>query len=700
MSDEQWRGNIIDFSQPPTDASSSFDQGRAPVKGKGRGAAVYNNNNDDSDFRVGGGNSYSDENASYQESRNDSTSNRDYGNNRYNGSGNRFGGNDKPRYGRGDGDGSDRRWQGQSNRNNGDWDKRNRNKNDGETEDGGYDGNDGRNDRRDGPRRDRNDDRGGRGGGYGGGRNRRGGDDDYYGDATDENREDRGGRGNRRNNSDGNRDDGDGDKKNREIYIPPDEPNDENYLFGHDVSMGINFDKYDDIEVKVSGENAPLPIHSFESSGLRTLLVENIKKSGYQRPTPVQKYAIPIILSGRDLMACAQTGSGKTAAFVVPIIHTLLENPKELVRTGTSCEPHVIIISPTRELTSQIHQQVRKFALSSVLKSELVYGGTSVMHQGNRVSAGCHILVATPGRLLDFIGRGRVRLSSLRFFVLDEADRMLDMGFLPEIEKIVDHETMVPPEERQTLMFSATFPSEIQELAGRFLKNYLFLAVGIVGGACADVEQNFYQASGQPDKRKLLKELIQKQNETGSIEGTLVFVEQKRHTDFIAAFLSENNFPTTSIHGDRLQREREEALSDFKRGKMSILVATAVAARGLDIKNVAHVINFDLPKTIDEYVHRIGRTGRVGNRGKATSFFDPEHDTPITGDLVRILKQAGQPVPDWLECGGGSRSFAPGRGSRRFGGVDIRNNKDGYGESYDEVIGDAPPVQVEPEEEW
>lgn len=616
---------------------------------------------------MGGGNSYNNEKMNYQESYNDKTNNRDHGNSRYNSS-NRFGGDDKPRYGnnRNDGDGSDRMWQEQGNRNNSDWDdKLDR---DGETEDCGYN----RNDRRDGPRRDRND-RGGRGdggGGYSGGRDRRGGgDSDNYDDNNRERRWRNGG-------GDGNKNDGDDNPpKNREIYIPPDEPNDENYLFGNDVSMGINFDKYDDIEVKVSGENAPPPIHSFDTSGLRTLLVENITKSGYKKPTPVQKYAIPIILSGRDLMACAQTGSGKTAAFVVPIIHTLLENPKDLVRMGSACEPHVIIISPTRELTSQIHQQVRKFALNSILKSELVYGGTSVTHQGNRVSTGCHILVATPGRLLDFIGRGRVKLSSLRFLVLDEADRMLDMGFLPDVEKIVDHETMVPAEERQTLMFSATFPSEIQELAGRFLRNYLFLAVGIVGGACADVEQNFYQASGQPEKRKLLKELIEKQSERSSIEGTLVFVEQKRHTDFIAAFLSESNFPTTSIHGDRLQREREEALSDFKRGKMSILVATAVAARGLDIKNVAHVINFDLPKTIDEYVHRIGRTGRVGNRGKATSFFDPEHDMPLTGDLVRILKQAGQPVPNWLESGGGggSRTFAPGRGSRRFGGVDIRS---------------------------
>ncbi|XP_072759593.1 ATP-dependent RNA helicase vasa [Anoplolepis gracilipes] len=692
MMEEQWGINDMDFSQPPVN-TSSFDEGRAPSRGKGRGTIPYNNN--DTNSSVGRHNSYDNGKTNdYQENYDDNTNNVDtYENNGYEDNNNkRFGGsnrrqdNDRPRYGnnRGDGDGNDRRWQGNRDRNNS---RQTRGNNDDDaSEDNRYDGNY-QNDRKDRPRRNRDDNRGGRGDGYS--RNRDDGDNDYN------DKQDRGRRGN--NSREGNED----EPKKREIYIPPEQPNDENSLFGNDVSMGINFDKYDDIEVKVTGENAPRPIQSFNQTGLRTILLENIKKSSYTKPTPVQKHAIPIIMSGRDLMACAQTGSGKTAAFVVPILHTLLENPKDLITTASYCEPQVIIISPTRELTSQIHQQVKKFSLNSIIRSEVAYGGTSVTYQRDRIFAGCHVLVATPGRLLDFIGRGRIKLSSLRFFVLDEADRMLDMGFLPDIEKIIDHETMVPAEERQTLMFSATFPSEIQELAGRFLKNYLFLAVGIVGGACSDVEQNFYQASGQSEKRNFLKDILEKQSQMGSIEGTLVFVEQKRHTDFIAAFLSESNFPTTSIHGDRLQREREEALSDFKRGKMSILVATAVAARGLDIKNVAHVINFDLPKTIDEYVHRIGRTGRVGNRGKATSFFDSNVDLPLSGDLVKILKQANQAVPGWLESGGGggSRTFGPGRGSRRFGGEDIRGNNNAYGETFNEVSY-APPVQAEPEEVW
>ncbi|KYQ48261.1 ATP-dependent RNA helicase vasa, isoform A [Trachymyrmex zeteki] len=717
MAEEQWGiDDTLDFGQVPVNMSS-FEEGRAPCRGKGRGAILYNNNN----TNYSGGGSYNSKQTN-EENYDSNTYNEDNENNRYNGdNSNKFGGGNRQdndrRYGNNRGN-NDRRWQG--NKDDRDNSRRNNDDND-ETEDNGFNRSY-QNDRKDRPRRDRDENRGGRGGGYG--RNRDGDDNDRggrgggYGRNRDGDDNDRGGRGGgygknrgdddndgenrrRRRNDDESKEGDDKEPKKREIYIPPEQPDDENSLFGNDVTMGINFAKYDDIEVKVSGENGPRPIQSFDQSGLRTILLENIKKSGYTKPTPVQKYAIPIVMNGRDLMACAQTGSGKTAAFVVPILHTLLENPKDLIKTSTSCEPQVIIISPTRELTSQIHQQVKKFSLGSIIRAELAYGGTSVMHQSNRVLNGCHILVATPGRLLDFMGRGKIRLSSLRFLVLDEADRMLDMGFLPDIEKLIDHETMAPAEERQTLMFSATFPNEIQELAGRFLRNYLFLAVGIVGGACADVEQNFYQASGQSEKRKLLKELIEKQNQLGNIEGTLVFVEQKRHTDFIAAFLSESNFPTTSIHGDRLQREREEALYDFKRGKMLILVATAVAARGLDIKNVSHVINFDLPKTIDEYVHRIGRTGRVGNRGKATSFFDSSTDLPLTDDLIKILKQAGQPIPDWLESGGngGSRTFMPGKG-RRFGGEDIRGNKNAYGDEMYEDVGYAPPVQAEPEEEW
>ncbi|XP_046817473.1 ATP-dependent RNA helicase vasa [Vespa crabro] len=548
----------------------------------------------------------------------------------------------------------------------------------------------------------------------GGGKNHKnvnndGGDNEF--DFNKDHGKDRGGRSNRGNRgsrgrgrggsgggSRGGNKEGDEDSKEKtktEVYIPPDVSTDEKSLFENGVQQGINFKKYDQIEVCVSGDNVPQWIESFEDAGLRKYILSNIQKSKYTKPTPVQKYALPIIMSGRDMMACAQTGSGKTAAFVVPIVNTLLESPREHFSNST-CSPQVIIISPTRELTIQIYEQVLKFSAGTILKAVVAYGGTSVSHQGSRVSAGCDIIVATPGRLLDFLQRGRITLTSIRFLVLDEADRMLDMGFLPDVEKIVDHETMVPTGERQTLMFSATFPDEIQRLASRFLKDYLFVAVGIVGGACSDVEQKFYEVT-KYKKREMLKELMEKETVSSTQQGTLVFVEMKRTADFIAAFLSENNYPTTSIHGDRLQREREEALKDFRSGRMSVLVATAVAARGLDIRNVAHVINYDLPKGIDEYVHRIGRTGRVGNRGRATSFFDPDIDTPLLPDLVKILKQADQPIPDWLLNGGDNKSLAPGK-SKQFGGEDIRNFEDeSSGVPYGE---EAYNPVLEPEEEW
>ncbi|XP_071440595.1 ATP-dependent RNA helicase vasa isoform X2 [Hetaerina americana] len=490
--------------------------------------------------------------------------------------------------------------------------------------------------------------------------------------------------------------DGAAEEKPRENYIPPDPSNDETEIFGGGITSGINFSKYDNINVKVTGENPPRKIESFRESGLRPIVIENIEKCKYQKPTPVQKNAVPIIMAGRDLMACAQTGSGKTAAFLLPIIHNILEDP-----TGqssgddgyrASVNPLAVIVSPTRELSIQIFNEARKFAHSSLIRCCVVYGGTSRMHQINQVRKGCHVLVATPGRLQDLVDQGVIAFSAVRFFVLDEADRMLDMGFMPAVEKLLEHPSMVQTGERQTVMFSATFPEEIQKLAGKFLYNYLFLTVGIVGGACSDVEQKFYEVT-KFEKRKKLVEMLR---ESSELERTLVFVEQKRLADFIASYLSDQEFPTTSIHGDRLQSQRECALSDFKNGTMPILVATAVAARGLDIKDVAHVVNFDLPKSIDEYVHRIGRTGRVGNRGKATSFYDPQQDGALAKDLVKILQQANQEIPPWLLTAASAGGFSSGGNSHggRFGGRDFRR----FGQN--ETASNPEPVVEEEEEVW
>jgi len=496
---------------------------------------------------------------------------------------------------------------------------------------------------------------------------------------NDENGDDDKPRFRKRNGDDG--EDKNGDRPSeppKEIYIPPEPSNDENELYNLGIRSGINFEKYDSIAVNVS-DNISQPISTFAESGLRDLLKTNVSKSGYERPTPIQRYAIPTILSGRDIMGCAQTGSGKTAAFLLPMINKIMEDPA--VEPG---RPNAIIVSPTRELAIQIFNEARKFALHSMVKVAIAYGGTAVRHQSENIAKGCHILVATPGRLMDFVERGTIALDKIKFVVLDEADRMLDMGFKESIEKLMKHPDMIPTGERQTLMFSATFPKDIQVLAGQFLSDYGFISVGNVGGACTDVKQEVV-AVGRFEKRKKLIEIL---DESANEGGVIVFVETQRNADFLASYLSETKYPTTSIHGARLQREREMALSDFTNGKMKILVATSVAARGLDIKNVTHVINYDMPKQIDDYVHRIGRTGRVGNQGRATSFFDAENDGSIAADLARVLKEAGQDIPECLDSyTGGSYS------ANAFGAADIRGGEKSGGR-------ETAPKPNEEDEEW
>uniref|UniRef100_A0A3Q3WBC0 RNA helicase n=1 Tax=Mola mola TaxID=94237 RepID=A0A3Q3WBC0_MOLML len=427
-------------------------------------------------------------------------------------------------------------------------------------------------------------------------------------------------------------------------YIPPTLPEDEASIFAH-YKTGIHFDKYDDIMVDVSGTNPPQAIMTFDEAGLCESLRKTVSKSGYVKPTPVQKHGIPIISAGRDLMACAQTGSGKTAAFLLPILQQLMAHGVAASSFSELQEPEAIIVAPTRELIHQIYLEARKFAHGTCVRPVVVYGGVNTGFQMREISKGCNVLCGTPGRLLDMIGRGRVGLTKLQYLVLDEADRMLDMGFEPEMRRLVGSPGMPSKENRQTLMFSATFPEDIQRLAADFLgTDYLFLVVGVVGGACSDVEQTFVQVN-RFSKREQLLDLLK----TTGTERTLVFVETKRQADFIATYLCQEKVPTTSIHGDREQRERERALADFRSGTCSVLVATSVAARGLDIPDVQHVVNFDLPTNIDEYVHRIGRTGRCGNIGRAVSFYDLDTDGQLARSLVTILCKAQQEVPSWLE---------------------------------------------------
>ncbi|KAK6124603.1 hypothetical protein DH2020_041658 [Rehmannia glutinosa] len=324
-------------------------------------------------------------------------------------------------------------------------------------------------------------------------------------------------------------------------------------------NTGINFDAYEDIPVETSGDNVPSPVNTFAEIDLGDALNLNIRRCKYVKPTPVQRYAIPISLAGRDLMACAQTGSGKTAAFAFPLLPVTSESEVEIAAFDL-----------------QIHEEARKFSYQTGVKVVVAYGGAPINQQLRELERGVDILVATPGRLVDLLERAKVSLQMIRYLALDEADRMLDMGFEPQIRKIVEQMDMPPRGERQTLLFSATFPKEIQRLASDFLSNYIFLAVGRVGSSTDLIVQRVEYVH-EADKRSHLMDLLHAQRANG-VQG----------------------------------KERELALRSFKSGNTPILVATDVAARGLDIPHVAHVINFDLPNDIDDYVHRIGRTGRAG----------------------------------------------------------------------------------------
>ena len=434
----------------------------------------------------------------------------------------------------------------------------------------------------------------------------------------------------------------------------------------------------------------PDPVTKFTNPPLDDHLLENINLAGYVIPTPVQKYSIPIVMGGRDLMACAQTGSGKTGGFLFPILSQAYQKGPAAIAPSAGggygyrqrkAYPTTLILAPTRELVSQIYDEGCKFSYRSWVRPCVVYGGADIGSQLRSIERGCDLLVATPGRLVDLIERGRISLASIKYLVLDEADRMLDMGFEPQIRRIVEGEDMPPTQGRQTLMFSATFPRDIQMLARDFLREYIFLSVGRVGSTSENITQKIEYVE-DVDKRSVLLDILH----SVGIGLTLIFVETKRMADTLSDFLLAQNFPATSIHGDRTQRERERALDMFRSGRCPILVATAVAARGLDIPNVTHVVNYDLPTDIDDYVHRIGRTGRAGNTGMSTAFFN-RGNRGVCRDLIELLKEANQEVPAFLETiaregsgfGGGRGGRGGGRGRGATATRDVRTFGGGRG---------------------
>lgn len=325
---------------------------------------------------------------------------------------------------------------------------------------------------------------------------------------------------------------------------------------------------------------------------------------GFTEPTPIQKMAIPVILNGGDVIGTAETGTGKTAAFLLPTLQKLGARKR---RTGTA----VLVLAPTRELATQIDAECRKFAPKGITCAAII-GGSGYAKQEQALERGVDILIATPGRLIDFLEQGKADLSRLTTLVLDEADRMLDMGFLPAIKRIV----AAVPTERQTLFFSATMSSEVESIARKIVIDPEYISVGRRGNAAATVMQTAYPVA-QQFKMPLLLELLEKDD----FDRVLVFTRTKRGADRLSHVLKQRSLKSNKIHGDRSQSQRDAALKAFKDGRTRILVATDVAARGIDIDSVSHVINYDIPTVPEDYVHRIGRTGRAGNEGRAITIF-------------------------------------------------------------------------------
>jgi superfamily II DNA/RNA helicase len=343
---------------------------------------------------------------------------------------------------------------------------------------------------------------------------------------------------------------------------------------------------------------------TFEDLGLSPEVLRAVTDAGYQTPTPIQAQAVPYVLMGRDVLGCAQTGTGKTASFTLPMID-ILDSGRARARM-----PRSLILEPTRELAAQVAESFERYGKYHPLSMALLIGGQSLSEQEKRLDRGVDVLIATPGRLLDLFERGRVLLADVKILVIDESDRMLDMGFMPDVERIVG----LLPRTRQTLFFSATMPPEIRRLADRFLMNPKELSVTPPATAAETVHQTMVEVPALPrDKRRVLRELLQQEAPSSA----LIFCNRKRDVGILHRSLVRHGFPACELHGDLPQPVRTDTLERFRRGDMQLLVCSDVAARGLDLPKVSHVINFDVPHNADDYIHRIGRTGRAGRSGQA-----------------------------------------------------------------------------------
>jgi len=370
-------------------------------------------------------------------------------------------------------------------------------------------------------------------------------------------------------------------------------------------------------------EQEPETETSFESLGLSEVVLRAVSDAGYRTPTPIQRDAIPLVLKGKDVIGLAQTGTGKTAAFTLPLVNQLVGGPR---RT------RAVVLTPTRELCMQVEESIHKYARHSQLFVAAIFGGVPLEPQQQALRDGVDVIVATPGRLIDHLERQNLVFDELEVLVLDEADRMLDMGFAPQIQRLVGE----MPKYRQTLLFSATMPPEVEVLARKYMRKPLVVQIGRRSSAAHTVTHAVYPVPGNR-KSELLAHLLK----DGELDSVLVFVRTKMGADRVVRHLEHEGIEATAMHADKTQPQRMKALADFKAGKIRVLVATDIAQRGLDISHITHVISYDVPQEPEDYVHRIGRTGRAEREGDAFTFMAPDEINMVR----RIESVLGNPIP-------------------------------------------------------
>ncbi|KAF5720730.1 ATP-dependent RNA helicase DBP2 [Fusarium globosum] len=422
-------------------------------------------------------------------------------------------------------------------------------------------------------------------------------------------------------------------------------------------------------QMTIAGKDVPRPVETFDEAGFPRYVMDEVKAQGFPAPTAIQSQGWPMALSGRDVVGIAETGSGKTLTYCLPsIVHI---NAQPLLAPGDG--PIVLVLAPTRELAVQIQEEMKKFGRSSRIRNTCVYGGVPKGPQIRDLSRGVEVCIATPGRLIDMLEAGKTNLRRVTYLVLDEADRMLDMGFEPQIRKIIGQ---IRPD-RQTLMWSATWPKEVRALASDFLQDFIQVNIGSMELAANHRITQIVEVVTDMEKRDRMIKHLEKvmENKENKI---LIFVGTKRIADEITRFLRQDGWPALSIHGDKQQNERDWVLDQFKTGKSPIMVATDVASRGIDVRNITHVLNYDYPNNSEDYIHRIGRTGRAGANGTAITLFTTDNQKQAR-DLVNVLQEAKQQIdPRLAEMtrygGGGGRGYG-GWGRGRGGGRANANNQ-------------------------